>query len=82
MLLADRGFVHTELMTMLTKQLGWHYRISIKSNNWIWRRNWCQAKSFHLNRGEAICLHNVRIHKGEYYGLVHVIIGRNTILLV
>ena len=78
-LLADRGFVHTELMTMLTKQLGWHYRIRIKSNNWIWRGNWCQAKSFHLSRGEAVCLHNVRIHKGEYYGLVHVIIGRNNV---
>ena len=37
-LLADRGFVHTNLMTMLTAQLGWHYRIRIKSNTWIWRR--------------------------------------------
>ena len=78
-LLADRGFMHTELMTMLANQLGWHYRIRIKSNNWIWRRNWCQPKNFHLNRGEAICLHNVRIHKGEYYGIVHVIMGRNNV---
>ncbi len=78
-LLADRGFVHTELMTMLTTQLGWHYRIRIKSNNWIWRGNWCQPKSFHLHRGQAICLHNVRIHKGEYYGIVHVIIGRHSV---
>ncbi|MGL4622792.1 MAG: hypothetical protein ACRCZS_27670 [Chroococcidiopsis sp.] len=30
-LLADRGFIHTELMTMLTTELGWHYRIRIKS---------------------------------------------------
>ena len=78
-LLADRGFVHTELMTMLTSQLGWHYRIRIKSNTWIWKGNWCQPKSFHLNCGEAICLHNVQIHKGEFYGTVHVIIARNNI---
>ncbi|MBE9044924.1 transposase [Pleurocapsales cyanobacterium LEGE 10410] len=77
--LADRGFVHTELMKMLTDQLRWHYRIRIKSNNWIWRGNWCQPKNLHLNRGEAICLHNVRIHKGEFYGIVHVIIGRNNL---
>ena len=34
-LLGDRGFVHTELMTMLTTQLGWHYRIRIKSPRMI-----------------------------------------------
>ena len=54
-LLADRGFIHTELMTVLTTQLGWHYRIRIKSSTWIWRGNWCQAKSFHFHLGEAIC---------------------------
>ena len=78
-LLADRGFIHTKLMTMLTTQLRWHYRLRIKSNTWIWRGNWCQPKSFHLHRGQAICLHHVRIHKGEYYGIVHVIIGRNSV---
>ncbi|MEM7591040.1 MAG: transposase [Cyanobacteria bacterium P01_A01_bin.83] len=78
-LLADRGFIHTELMTMLTTQLGWHYRIRIKSNSWIWRGKWCQPKNFHFHLGEAICLHNVQIHKGEFYGVVHVILGRNSI---
>lgn len=78
-LLADRGFIHTELMTMLTAELGWHYRIRIKTNTWIWRGNWCQAKNFHFHLGEAICLHNVQIHKSEFYGQVHVIIGRNSI---
>ncbi len=78
-LLADRGFIHTELMAMLTTELGWHYRIRIKSNTWIWRGNWCQPKNFHLNYGQAICLHNVQIHKGEFYGTVHVIIGRNNV---
>ncbi len=78
-LLADRGFVHTELMTMLTTELGWHYRIRIKSNTWIWRGSWCQPQKFHLHLGEAICLHNVRIHKGEYYGVINVIVGRNPV---
>lgn len=78
-LLADRGFVHTDLMQMLTTQLGWHYRIRIKSNTWIWRGNWCQPKSFHLHLGEVMCLHNVQIHKGEFYGKVHVIVGRNSV---
>lgn len=78
-LLADRGFVHTELMSMLTTQLGWHYRIRIKANTWIWRGNWCQPKNFHFHLGEAICLHNVQIHKSEFYGRVHIILGRNSV---
>jgi len=35
-LLADRGFADTELMHHL-KRLGWHFRIRIKSNFWIYR---------------------------------------------
>jgi hypothetical protein len=86
-LLAERGFIHSDLMRMLTAQLGWHYRIRLKSpkglasrrNSWIYRvgQGWCQLKDFHFNRGEALCLHNVRLHKGERYGPIHVVIGRN-----
>ncbi len=36
-LLADRGFVHTDLMKVLTTQWGWHYRIRVKNDTWIWR---------------------------------------------
>ncbi|HHP7231605.1 MAG TPA: hypothetical protein ACFCUY_12205 [Xenococcaceae cyanobacterium] len=66
---------------MLTHQLGWHYRIRLKSNTWIWRGNkgWVQLHNFHLNRGQAICLHNLRLHKGAYYGIVHVVVGRNNL---
>jgi len=78
-LLADRGFIHTALMSMLTNKLGWKYRIRIKSNTWIWKGRWCQPNDFHLNLGEAICLHNVQIHKSEFYGAVHVILGRNNL---
>ena len=34
--LADRGFADTALMHHL-KRLGWHFRIRIKSNFWIYR---------------------------------------------
>ncbi|NEP52977.1 MAG: hypothetical protein F6K65_30935 [Moorea sp. SIO3C2] len=49
-LLADRGFVHRDLMKALTTQWGWHYRIRLKKNTWIWRRGkgWCQLKDFHF----------------------------------
>lgn len=79
-LLADRGFVHTETMT-LVRTFGWHYRIRIKSNTWLWRssQGWSQPKAFHLKPGEALCWHHVKLHKGEWYGPVHVIFGRNTV---
>ena len=51
----------------------------MKASTWIWHGHWCQSKHFYFNRGEAICLHNVRINKKEYYGIVHVIVGRNNI---
>lgn len=79
-LLADRGFVHTETMA-LVRGFDWHYRIRFKSNTWLWRstKGWSQPKAFHLNAGEALCWHNVRLHKGQWYGLVHVIFGRNNV---
>ncbi len=78
-MLADRGFVHTDLMSALTTLWGWHYRIRVKADCWIWRsgKGWCQLKDFHLKWGEAICLHHVHLHKEQGYGPVHLIIGRN-----
>lgn len=80
-LLADRGFIHADLMKMLTTQLGWHYRIRLKGSNWIYRvgKGWCQLKDFHFSRGQALCLHNVRLHKGERYGPIHLVVGRNNV---
>ncbi len=48
-LLAERGFVHTDLMKAMTIQWGWHYRIRLKKDTWIWRpgKGWCQLKDFH-----------------------------------
>lgn len=80
-LLADRGFVHTELMAWLTTQQGWHYRIRLKQSSWIWRvgKGWCQLNAIHLNRGEALCWHSVKLHKTQWYGPVHLIVGRNNV---
>lgn len=79
-LLADRGFIHVEAMK-LARKLGWHYRIRLKSSTWIWRSKggWCQPKAFPLNRGEVRCFHNVKLHKTQRYGPVHVIFGRNNL---
>jgi len=80
-LLADRGFIHTELMQAATTQLGWHYRIRLKSTTWIWRagKGWCQLNEFHFKRGEALCWHHVKLHKRQEYGPVHLIVGRNNV---
>ncbi|MEL6402576.1 MAG: transposase [Cyanobacteria bacterium J06626_4] len=78
-LLADRGFIHTELMSAVTGQLGWHYRIRLKSTIWVWRahKGWSQLKDFHFAPGEARCFHYVKLHKTQWYGPVHLIFGRN-----
>jgi hypothetical protein len=80
-LLADRGFIHTELMSAARGQLGWHYRIRLKSSTWVWRahKGWHQLKDFHFARGEVRCFHNVKLHKTQWYGPVHLIFGRNNV---
>jgi hypothetical protein len=80
-LLADRGFVHLKAMHMMRTELGWHYRIRLKGNTWIWRagKGWRQLKDFHLQRGEALCLHTVKLHKQQGYGPVHVALGYNNV---
>lgn len=80
-LLADRGFIHTELMSLVTQQLGWHYRIRLKSTAWIWRthKGWHQLKDFHFAPGEARCFQYVKLHKSQWYGPVHLVFGRNNV---
>lgn len=80
-LLADRGFIHVKALNAIRTQLGWHYRVRLKGNTWVWRasKGWSQLKDFHLQRGEALCLHNVKLHKREWYGPVHVACGYNNI---
>ena len=75
--LADRGFVHTELMTMLTER-GWHYRIRLKADCWVRRygHRWRQLNAYHLNAGEAILLRRVKLHKEQAFGPVHIVLAR------
>lgn len=80
-LLADRGFVHTDLMRALTTQWRWHYRIRLKKDTWLKRDGygWCQLHDFHFQWGQAVCLNNVRLHKEAKFGPVHIMVGRNSI---
>jgi len=80
-LLADRGFVHGELMRACVRRWHWHYRIRLKKDTWLWRagQGWCQLKNLHFARGEALCFHHVRLHKQQRYGPVHVACGRNSV---
>ncbi|MEM9009395.1 MAG: hypothetical protein AAGE59_38580 [Cyanobacteria bacterium P01_F01_bin.86] len=59
-LLADRGFVHTDAMSAV-RRLGWHYRIRLKGNTWLWRSKggWIQPQALHLARGEVRCFHHI-----------------------
>ena len=78
-LLADRGFVHLELLEALTRQWHWSYRIRLKKDTWIWRqgKGWQRLKEFHFQRGEALCFHGIRLYKSQYYGPLHLAFGRN-----
>lgn len=38
-----------------------------------------QLNVFHLNQGKAQCFHNVKLHKGQWFGPGHLILGRNNI---
>ncbi len=79
--LADRGFVHTQWMQVMRTEWNWHYRIRLKQETWLWRpgKGWCQLKDFHFKRGEALCFHNVKLHKGQSYGPVPLVFGRNNV---
>lgn len=74
--LADRGFADIDLMRHL-RRLGWHWRIRIKSNFWIYRRNHqrCQPGRLGLKPGQAYFWHQVWITE-QYFGPVHVALAR------
>jgi len=79
-LLADRGFIHRDLMKAVKEELRWHDRIRLKPDCWIAAgRRCCQLKDYHFCAGEALCLQNVRLYKEQPSELVHVIMGRNNV---
>jgi len=49
-LLVDRGFVHTSAMSVVNHELGWHYRISLNRDTWLWRKGkgWHRLQDIHL----------------------------------
>jgi len=74
MFLADRGFADTDLMKH-AKELGWHYRIRIKSNFLVfYKGQWRNVDTFPLQPGEAIFLNDVHL-TGQEYGPVHLALG-------
>jgi len=65
--LADRGFADISLMSHV-KKLGWHFRIRIKKNFWIYQDscNPYQVGNLSLRPGECIFLQNVYITADKY----------------
>jgi hypothetical protein len=77
--LADRGFVDTRLMRYLRDELGWHFRIRVKSNSWIDRpgKGWKQLNSYHLDLGEVVLLHGVTLTKTHPLHNLHLALARD-----
>lgn len=74
--LADRGFADTALMGHL-RRLGWHFRIRIKGNFWIYQPGQPSRKvnCIPLAAGYPLFWHNVQITQ-ERFGDVHLALGR------
>ena len=75
-LLADRGFTDTELLRHL-KRLGWHFRIRIKANFWIYRpgHGGFQVRDISLACGQARFWHGVWLTR-KRFGPVHLAVAR------
>jgi len=72
--LADRGFADTHLMKH-AKELGWHFRIRIKSNFRVKHNGqWRSVNEISLEPGNAIFLNDVYL-TGQNYGPVHLALG-------
>lgn len=79
--LADRGFADTELMRYLRDELGWHFRIRVKSNSWIHRpgSGWVQLNQYHLALGEVILLQGVGLTKTHRLDGLHLALARDAL---
>ena len=75
--LADRGFADTQLMGHL-QSLGWHFRIRIKDNFWLYDGKGILPRktgSFRLRAGHPRFLHQVEITQARL-GPLHLAMGR------
>jgi hypothetical protein len=75
-LLADRGFADTQLMGHL-RELGWHWRIRIKSNFWIHPTHLApfQVGEVELKPGHTSFWHGVAM-TDKHFGPVHLGVAR------
>ena len=75
-LLADRGFADTQLRGHL-RDLGWHWRIRIKSNFWIHPTHWrpLQVGDVELQPGHRSFWHGVAM-TDKHFGPVHLAVAR------
>lgn len=78
-LLADRGFTDGQLLRYLTTELDWHYRIRVKQDFWFWRpeKGWSQVANFHLQKGQAILLSGIQVHKTNPITNVSLVLARD-----
>lgn len=74
-LLADRGFAHIELMKIAT-QLGWHFRIRLKSDTWIYQAKGRprQVRALMPTLGKGRCYAQVWLTQ-QKYGPLHLAIA-------
>jgi hypothetical protein len=75
-LLADRGFADTDLMPHV-QRLGWHFRIRIKANFWIYcpGHGGFQVHDISLAPGQARFWHGVGLTR-KRFGPVHLAVAR------
>lgn len=74
-LLADRGFGHIELLKVAT-QLGWHFRIRLKSDTWVFLANGQrrQIRALMPPVGKGRCYAHVWVTK-QKYGPLHLAVA-------
>ena len=74
--LGDRGFADTQLMGYL-RELGWHFRIRIKSTFWIYPSHLApfQLGDIELKPGHMSCWQGVSI-TDKHFGTVHLAVAR------
>ena len=75
-LLADRGFGHIELLKVAT-QLGWHFRIRLKSDTWVYLANGQrrQIRTLMPPVGKGRCYAHVWLTK-QKYGPLHLAVAQ------
>jgi hypothetical protein len=73
--LADRGFVHRELMRWVKQTPRWHFRIRWKSGVGLYRWDGGQFRplSWHVSPGQAVCYHSVYVTGRQEP--VHLVVG-------